>query len=311
MTDPAPLGQPLLDYAVIAEPFPLYAATEGAPPTTLHIVVSNGGAESVYCREIIFSLPHGDLAQSLVDGDKDGDGSATGWTVEQIDPGVPGLDIALPEGDYEHFRATHQDEKAKVDRSGITITLNGLRISKEPGTARIEIRETATKDLGNWPTSVGYTTCALTKFPAPEVPVQIVNDFRAEKPEAASGGNVHLTWRGPTTLDYTVSYGSGAKAADGQKDTIRDLKWDGTITRDTTFYLTYDINQATHCLTTTVTVPDPQLTGLTVTGAATVKGKLTVEGDADVTGTVEATEDITTRKHFLDPKGTPLRGERQ
>ncbi|GAA2718804.1 MULTISPECIES: hypothetical protein [Streptomyces] len=306
MTDPAPLGQPLLDYAVITEPFPLYAATEGAPPTTLHIVVSNGGAESVYCREIVFSLPHGDLAQSLVDGDKDGEGSATGWTVEQLQEGA---DIALPKGDYEHFRATHQDENAAVDRSGITITLKNLHISKEPGTARIEIRETATTKLGDWPVSPGYTTCALTKFPAPEIPVQIVNDFRADKPEAASGGDVHLTWRGPTTLDYTISYGSGAKPADQQKDTIRDLEWKGTVTRDTTFYLTYVVNQATHCLTTTVTVPDPQLTGLTVTGAATVKGTLTVEGDADVTGTVEATEDITTRKHFLDPKGTPLRGE--
>ncbi|MFF4226231.1 hypothetical protein ACX9I7_01380 [Streptomyces sp. L500] len=304
MTDPAPLGQPLLDYAVITEPFPLYAATEGAPPTTLHIVVSNGGAESVYCREIIFSLPHGDLAQSLVDGDKDGDGSATGWTVEQIDPGVPGLDIALPEGDYEHFRATHKDEKTGVDRSGITITLKNLRISKEPGTARIEIRETATKDLGNWPTSAGYTTCALTKFPAPAPTARDVYDFHAEKGEVKAGDEVHLTWRGPRSLDYTVVYGD-------TRVLVKDLEWKGTITRDTTFYLTYDINQATHCLTTTVTVPDPQLTGLTVTGAATVKGTLTVEGDADVTGTVEATEDITTRKHFLDPKGTPLRGERQ
>ncbi|AZQ71454.1 MULTISPECIES: hypothetical protein [Streptomyces] len=293
MTDPAPLGQPLLDYAVIAEPFPLYAATEGAPPTTLHIVVSNGGAESVYCREIIFSLPHGDLAQSLVDGDKDGDGSATGWTVEQLDPGTPGLDIALPEGDYEHFRATHQDEKAKVDRSGITITLNGLRISKEPGTARIEIRETATKKLGDWPTSPGYTTCALTKFPAPAPTARDVYDFHAEKPEAASGGDVHLTWRGPSTLDYTISYGSGAKAADGQsdivrqKDTVSDLKWDGKITRDTTFYLTYTINKATHCLTTTVTVPDPSLAALHVEGDATVDGSATV-GSLTAVGAVTA-----------------------
>ncbi|MFF4155877.1 hypothetical protein [Streptomyces sp. NPDC001678] len=298
MTDPAPLGQPLLDYAVITEPFPLYAATEGAPPTTLHIVVSNGGTESVYCREIFFSLPHGDLAQSLVDGDKDGDGSATGWTVEQVDPGTPGLDIALPEGEYEHFRATHKDEKAKVDRSGITITLKNLRISKEPGTARVEIRETATKDLGNWPTSVGYTTCALTKFPAPEVPVQIVNDFRADKPEAASGGDVHLTWRGPTTIDYTISYGSGAKAATGQENTIRDLEWKGTVTRDTTFYLTYTVNQATHCLTTTVTVPDPSLAALRVEGDATVvgsatAGSLTAVGAATVGGALTANDAVT------------------
>ncbi|MEU3350093.1 hypothetical protein [Streptomyces sp. NPDC037389] len=306
MTDPAPLGQTLLDYDVITEPFPLYAATDGAPPTTLHIVASNGGAESVYVREIIFSLPHGDLAQSLVGGDKDGDGSADGWTVEQIQQGAV---VGLPPGDYEHFRATRQDEKTPVDRSGIVFTLKDLSISKQPGVARIEIRETASKKQGAWPTSPGYTTCAITKFPVPEIPVQIVNDFRAEKPEAASGGDVHLTWRGPKTLDYTVSYGSGAKAADKQQATVRNLEWRGTVTRDTTFYLTYVVNQATHCLTTTVTVPDPELTGLKVTGAATVTGDLTVGGNAGVTGTVEATDDITTHQHFLDPKGTPLRGE--
>ncbi|MDT0451632.1 hypothetical protein [Streptomyces hesseae] len=289
MTEPSPLGQPLLDYAVITEPFPLYAATEGAPPTTLHIVVSNGGAESVYCREIILSLPHGDLAQSLVVGDKDGEGSATGWTVEQLQTGAV---AGLPEGDYEHFRATHQDEKAPVDRSGITITLKNLSISKEPGTARVEIRETATKDLGNWPTSVGYTTCTLTKFPAPEIPAQIVNDFRAEKPEAvAPDRGVHLTWRGPKTLNYTVSYGSGAKAADGQDDTVRDLEWKGTVTRDTTFYLTYEIGGVTHCLTTTVTVPDPQLTGLGVDGAATVGGTTTL-GVLTVGGMLTAKSDL-------------------
>ncbi|MFH8787022.1 hypothetical protein [Streptomyces roseoverticillatus] len=282
-------GQPLLDYAIITEPFPLYAATDGAPPTTLHIVVSNGGAESVYCREIIFSLPHGDLAQSLVDGDKDGKGSADGWTVEQLQPGAVS---ALPEGDYEHFRATHQDEKAAVDRSGITITLKDLRIGKQPGTARVEIRETATKDLGNWPPSVGYTTCAITKFPAPAPTARDVYDFHAEKPEVTSGGAVHLTWRGPRTLDYTVSYGSGAKAADGQKDTVRDLQWDGTVTRDTTFYLTYVIADATYCLTTTVTVPDPQLTALHVDGDATVGGSTTL-GALTAKGTVTAKDTLT------------------
>ncbi|MEU1377772.1 hypothetical protein ABZ442_29585 [Streptomyces triculaminicus] len=304
MTDPVPLGQPLLDYAVITDPFPLYAATDGSLPTTLHIVVSNGGAESVYCREVIFSLPHGDLAQSLVDGDLDGKGSADGWTVEQVTPSTPGLDMALPSGDYEHFRATHTDGKVvEVARSGLTITLKDLTIGRQPGTARVEIRETATKDLGDWPHSVGYTTCALTKFPAPEITARDVYDFRADKPEAtvASGGDVHLTWRGPKTLDYKVWYGPG----DEPKATVRDLQWSGKITRDTTFYLTYVIGGNTHCLTTTVTVPDPELTALKVTG------NLTVGGNADVTGTVEATDDITTHQHFLDPNGTPLRGERR
>ncbi|MGW1071933.1 hypothetical protein [Streptomyces sp. NPDC002537] len=289
MNEPA-IGQCLLDYAVISEPFPLYASTDDGTTTTLHIVVSNGGGKTVYCREIVFSLPEGGLAQSLVDSDK-GDGSAPGWTVEPLQQGA---DIALPEGDYANFVAKPTKADAAVDVSGITITLKNLHISKNPGTARIEIRETATTDTGQWPTSPGFTTLPITKFPAPEIPVQAVTDFHAEQYDAASGDAVRLTWRGPKTLAYSVVHGSGATPDSGQaEENITSFEWKGKVLRDTTFHLSYTTpDGATHVLTTTVTVKNPQLTGLTVNGDATVTGSaelgsVTVDGGATVTGSAE------------------------
>ncbi|MFI6769265.1 hypothetical protein [Streptomyces sp. NPDC050355] len=287
MNEP-PVGRCLLDYDVISDPFPLYAPTsDDTPPTTLHIVVSNGGADTVYCREILFSLPQGDLAQSLVDADT-GDGSADDWTVERIQAGA---DIALPPGDYANFVAKPRSAsgEAPVDRSGLVITLSNLRITKQPGTARIEIRETATTDQGHWPDSPGFTTCRIAKFPAPALPVQIVSDFHAEQCEVSSGGDVRLVWRGPDTVEYKVRYGAGAKAVDGQTDTftvpkeqdgapVKDFEWKGTVTRDTTFHLVYVIGDATRTLSTTVTVANPELTGLHVTGDTTTVGAVTVGG---------------------------------
>ncbi|MFF4739635.1 hypothetical protein ACFY2W_27685 [Streptomyces sp. NPDC001262] len=283
MSEPdAPL--PLLDYAIISEPFPLYA-TSGTddPATALHIVVSNGGGETVYCREIVFSLPEGDLAQSLVEADA-GDGQAPDWTVQRIEPGTQTI---LPPGDYAHFVAKPKKADAAVDVSGITITLENLKISSRPGTARIEIREVATTDTDKWPDNPRFTKLAVTKFPAPKIPAMAVSDFTADKLEVTTGTSVKLTWNGPSTLDYTVSHGGNAHSVG------KNHEYSTTIDRDTTFQLSYVTGGTTHCLTTTVTVTNPKLTGLevdgdvSVTGSTGVKG-LTVDKDLTANGNVTA-----------------------
>ncbi|MFE0042484.1 hypothetical protein [Streptomyces albireticuli] len=300
----------LLDYAVISDPYPLYAATADSPASTLHLVVSNGGGDTVFCREIIFSLPEGDLAQSLVaTGGGDGDGSAAGWTVEELQKGAS---TVLPSVEYASFRVKPPADGTKVEGSGLTITLRNLHIGTQPGTARIEIRETATKDTAQWPDSPRYRTLEITKFPRPELPS--VGNFRVEPCEVELGkgedsDKVRLVWDGPTDIDYTVVYGAGATKADGQADVVRGREWWGRVTRDTTFHLAYTAAGSTHYLTAGVTVANPHFTGLTVDGSATVTQDLTVGRDADVTGTVEATEDIATHGKFLDSKGTPLRGD--
>ncbi|MEU1670994.1 hypothetical protein ABZ752_03040 [Streptomyces roseifaciens] len=269
---------PLLDYAIISEPFPLYAST-GAddPATALHIVVSNGGGDTVYCREIVFSLPEGDLAQSLVEADA-GDGQAPDWTVQRIEPGTQTI---LPPGDYAHFAAKPKAGDAAVDVSGITITLENLKISSRPGTARIEIREVATTNTDKWPENPHFTRLALTKFPAPKIPVMAVSDFTADSQEVAAGTTVRLTWNGPSTLDYKVSHGGVTHSVD------KNHEYSTTIDRDTTFQLSYVTGGTTHYLTTTVTVKNPKLTGLTVDGDVSVTGStgaqgLTVGGDLAV-----------------------------
>ncbi|GGX42325.1 hypothetical protein [Streptomyces noursei] len=261
---------PLLDYAVISEPFPLYATTgTDDPATALHIVVSNGGGETVYCREIVFSLPEGNLAQSLVAEDA-GDGQAPDWTVQRIEPGTQTL---LPPGDYAHFLAKPNKADSPVDVSGIVITLENLKISPLPGTARIEIREVATTNTDKWPDNPAFTKLALTKFPAPKIPAMAVSDFRADEVEVAAGSTVTLKWNGPSTLDYTVSHGGDSHPVG------KNHSYSAAIDRDTTFQLSYVTGETTHYQTTTVTVTNPKLTGLTVGGDVTVtNGSTTVEG---------------------------------
>ncbi|MCA6091382.1 hypothetical protein LE181_04245 [Streptomyces sp. SCA3-4] len=308
----------LLDYAIISEPFPLYAAvSDDTPRSTLHLVISNGGGSTVYCREFLISLPHGELAQSLVAATAgDGDGSAPGWTVANIQEGAS---IVLPQGDYAHFQVKPPTDTTPLDVSGITITLKNLRIGTKPGTARVEVREMATPDQGTWPDSPRFTSLPITKFPAPAIPVQVVTDFHAEPYEVEAGGEVRLTWRGPSTLDYTVAHSSGATGSvesDGKKDEpVKDFVWKGTVTRDTTFQLSYVIAGATHYQTTTVVVTDPVIAGLKVMGDkglyveknANVDGDLNVGKNTSITGTLGATDDITTHAHFIDPNGKPLR----
>ncbi|MEV6670624.1 hypothetical protein [Streptomyces sp. NPDC051162] len=283
-------GQSLLDYAVISEPFPLYATTgTDDPATALHIVVSNGGGDTVHCREIVFSLPEGDLAQSLVREDA-GDGQAPDWDVVRLQPGTQ---TVVPPGGYASFQATPKGDAKKtgvrVDAEGLVITLENLKISARPGTARIEIREVATTDTDKWPDSPRFTKLAMTKFPAPEIPVQAISDFTADNLEVEAGGSVRLTWNGPTTLAYKVSYGGRTYAADKRE-------YSTTIDRDTTFQLSYVTGGTTHYLTTTVTVKNPKLTGLkvdgdvTVTGATGVQG-LTVGEDLTAKGNVTAVAD--------------------
>ncbi|WP_058041094.1 hypothetical protein [Streptomyces roseifaciens] len=284
---------PLLDYAIISEPFPLYAATgTDDPATALHLVVSNGGGDTVYCREIVFSLPEGDLAQSLVEADA-GDGQAPDWTVTRIEPGTQTI---LPPGDYAHFVAKPNKADSAVDVSGITITLENLKISSRPGTARIEIREVATTSTDKWPDSPRFTKLALTKFPAPKIPVMAVSDFTADNLEVEAGTTVHLTWNGPTTLQYKVTYGGNTYPADKRE-------YSATIDRDTTFQLSYITpDKTTHYQTTTVTVKNPKVTGLEVDGNATVTGSTDVQGLTAVKG-ITAKDTVTVDK-ILASNGT-------
>ncbi|MBB5119347.1 hypothetical protein AF335_20960 [Streptomyces eurocidicus] len=269
MSEPDPT---LLDYAIISEPFPLYATTgTDDPATALHLVVSNGGGDTVYCREIVFSLPAGDLAQSLVAQDA-GDGQAPDWTVARIEPGTQTI---LPPGDYAHFLAKPNKADSAVDVSGIVITLENLKISPLPGTARIEVREVATTNTDKWPSSPRFKKLEITKFPAPRIPALAVSDFTADTLEVTSGAPVRLTWTGPSTLDYTVSHGGDSHPVG------KNHSYSTTIDRDTTFQLSYETGElkTTHYLTTTVTVKNPKLTGLTVNGDVTVtNGSTTVEG---------------------------------
>ncbi|NJP79937.1 hypothetical protein HCK01_21940, partial [Streptomyces sp. AA8] len=242
------------------------------------------------------------LDQALVEADA-GDGQAPDWTVQRIEPGTQTI---LPPGDYAHFAAKPKAGDAAVDVSGITITLENLKISSRPGTARIEIREVATTNTDKWPENPHFTRLALTKFPAPKIPVMAVSDFTADSQEVAAGTTVRLTWNGPSTLDYTVSHG-------GTPHTVgKSHEYNTTIDRDTTFQLSYVTGGTTHYLTTTVTVKNPKLTGLEVDGGLTVTGStgvagLTVGGGLSVTGATDV-QGLTVNKDLTAKQALTVSG---
>ncbi|MFJ6658328.1 hypothetical protein ACIQNG_18475 [Streptomyces sp. NPDC091377] len=291
MTDGNP---PLLDYAIISDPFPLRAAAdETTPLSTLQIVVSNGGTDTVYCSSIIISIPYGDLGQSLLSA-KSGDASADGWTIQAVDKNS---DAALPEGDYACFKATkpggHDD--GEVTSTGTAFIFRNCKISTKPGTARIVIREKTTTDVKHWPPNPRFATLPLTKYPRPDVPPEPVQDFHAVAAdqqqlgqEVGAGQKIVLKWRGPK-LEYKIICGPGAKETvkpdhetKGMNDGRFDFTWKGEVYRDTTFQLQYVIAETTHTQTTTVNVRDPRLTGLTVQGGTLIEaGKAKIEIRAD------------------------------
>ncbi|WP_380280436.1 hypothetical protein [Kitasatospora purpeofusca] len=285
-------NEPLLDYAIISDPFPLYAkADNSTPPSTLQIVVSNGGTKTVYCSSILISFPIGDLAQSLLEV-KSGDASATNWTIQAIDKNT---EAALPDGDYATFKATRPDGKDKgpVTSSGAAFIFRNMKINNQTGTSHVQIREFTSTDQGSWPDNPRFTTLPLAKFPSPDIPPEPVQDFHAESAdqkqmgqEVGFGDKIVLRWRGPK-LEYKIIHGPGAKEDakvntddKEQGDGRFDFTWKGEIYRDTTFQLQYVIADTTHTQTTTVNVRDPRLTGLTVKGNVLVdQAKLEVIQD--------------------------------
>ncbi|MGK5533931.1 hypothetical protein [Streptomyces sp. URMC 129] len=307
MTATTTVSSPLLDYAIISDPYPLYAADAQSLPATLNITVSNGGASTVYCREILFYLPIGTYAQSLLRA-KGGEGkeNSGNWTVTRLQDDVNG---GLPKGEYAKFKAVPKSgEMVAVDKTGVTFSLTGLYISTVPGTARIEIRETTTQDLTKWPVNPVFTPHKVPKFPRPAVPANVVCDFHAKPadvvegaPDVARGAKVTLHWRGPSNLSYTVLAGSGATEVPtevatetGEPHSAGNTNHYKTycVQRDTAFVLSYTIAGATYHLSTTVTVKDPKLDGLTCAGnltaesAVTLKGKVTAQKDLDCRGAI-------------------------
>ncbi|MEV5887009.1 hypothetical protein AB0L74_30810 [Streptomyces sp. NPDC052020] len=293
----------LLDYDIISDPHPLQAASTNSDTqrATLRIIVSNGGKQPVYCKNIFLSLPHGDnIAQCLLkSGATDGDGSAvdsngTAWTVTNVQKGV--LDF-LPQGDYAHFKTAPGDSEtqhAELSATSLTITIKNLQINTVPGVARIEIREMSTHDTETWPALHRDGKIQITKHPRLTGVRQLAYDFQADPPEVECGGQVHLTWRGPDVA-YTVEHGTGAeKVNKNRQETEKEYK--AKVYRNSTFRVSYVVEEVTHYLTTTVTVKDPQYTGITVKG-----GGISVE---DAPGDVfSATHKEPMGRIFINSKG--------
>ncbi|MFF2923320.1 hypothetical protein ACFVTP_13105 [Streptomyces celluloflavus] len=307
MTGPTTPENPLLYYAHITDPHPLYpSVNEQTAPSALHIIISNSSEKPVYCNYITLTFPCGDEPDQLI-----GKGKFSaikgrcpqGWTVTKT--GSEGnIRIDPPNRKTAKLLTYDQSSKKSTDFSVVQVTLENLHVNKEAGTARIEITENTSTDEESSHFSDKKHILLVTKFPLPAIAVQAVSDFHADKPSKNCGEDVTLTWRGPENIEYTISYGSGAKPKSGQSDTVRDFVWKGTVERDTTFYLSYAIKETTYRLSTTVTVNNPQLTALTVKGSTSLQDNVSVHGDLQT-----STKGVTTFGNPVTASSLTVRGD--
>ncbi|EFG03639.1 hypothetical protein [Streptomyces clavuligerus] len=183
MTSPVP-DLPLLDYAVVTTPQPLTVSTSGDAPNTadIDIIVSNGREETVYCKQFVFTIKVGTLAQDITE-DPDAIAitvsPADQWAFVQVQDEVL---YAVPTDDYAAFTAsgpaTADYRATPVSDTGytslvadsVTFHLTGIPVNTQVGTTRISIQETATTDdpdtSASWPTTPRTMNHPLTKAPA-------------------------------------------------------------------------------------------------------------------------------------------------
>jgi hypothetical protein len=134
----------LLDYALQTAPSPLQAGSSA----TLTFVISNSGSEMVTVTSIVISLPIGMLAKDLTASPGD-------WQVQT----PPGWSLAQNGG----VLTLVPTSDGKVGPTAIVVTITGLLVNNQPGTAHIAIRETAARGSGA-PTA-GTMSLAVAKFP--------------------------------------------------------------------------------------------------------------------------------------------------
>jgi hypothetical protein len=173
----------LLDYALLTDPAPLQAGT----PAALTFVISNAGSQLVTVTSIAIALPVGTMAKDLT-------ANASNWQV-QTSPGWnaqirPGLVTLVPASD------------GRAGPAAIVVTIAGLLVNDQPGTAHVSIAETAAVAGGTPAQST--TSLSAVKFP----PQFSLSDLVVTPPEVASGGSVSVMWSGPQSgnATYTLQY---------------------------------------------------------------------------------------------------------
>ena len=182
----------ILAYGITTKPEPIQVSPENGnfSDTSITITVSNNTTELIYCNQLQFSFPIGDLAQDLA---SNGSGIVTAadpsdkW---QISVSAEGTFTANPRSPIDNLITT----------DGLSFHIYGIQTNKQVGTFTFTITECSSTDNKNF--SNKTNTYELTKFPYGFY----VSDFAASAPMVNDGETVTLTWSGSDIATYTIYY---------------------------------------------------------------------------------------------------------
>ncbi|TDC78373.1 hypothetical protein [Streptomyces hainanensis] len=253
------MGNPttLLDYEIIASPYPLVAARSTAsPPASLDLVVSNSGSEVVYCKWIAVTVPVGDLAQSLTTDFSAIRASANpsgDWSFDKVTDNTL---YGVPQDEKAVFAGKPTTDPARVAENGVILGLYNIPVNKQPGITSLHIRENVSRDGTTWTRNDRYLrlvkgTVARTNEP---------RSFYASPSDVDRATEVTLHWDGSPDLGYWIERPDGKDPAPVPDPTSYKV---GRIDRTTTFHLLVrdtrdEQHQVRYRLSTTVTVRNPK-----------------------------------------------------
>ncbi|MFE1130776.1 hypothetical protein ACFW6R_29400 [Streptomyces albidoflavus] len=253
----------LLSYSVTTDPEPLQASPASGRPLygALTIVVSNNTEKPIFCEQIPFLLPIGDLAQDL-----------TSVPTGILCAAVPSANWQLSQTSERAFTAFPlTEEHKKITSDGLVFQIYSIVVNDEVGTFTLTVQETSSTSGTDFQVRTGGFD--LAKFPYG----YFFGGLAPSAPQVPYRGQVTLTWTGSDGPEYTMFAGTQAY------NVTQTRAWlSPNLTTDTTFLLQASLQQRGETVTihqsTTVIVADPSVTAtdLTVLGDSALQGVVTI-----------------------------------
>jgi hypothetical protein len=256
---------PLLQYDLISDPFPLLASTEGKPANkaSLTIVATNSTTGSVRLQGILVKIPVGGGASQLSNGATDINAIApTNW-----DP----KDVQHPENFVIYNFQPQNGNGELAANASLNFVFTSIPVNNVTGTVLIEI----TEGSGNCvPPNCPVQDLAVTKFPDNWGSV----NFAATKNIINAGEGIQLKWDGPASATYSIEYYTPqTNIVHVPRPGEQPLANEGiypdqplSLQRTTIFSLNVDENvngnphHATAQMTVTVVNPQPKINSFTI-----------------------------------------------
>jgi len=235
----------LLSYAISTDPDPIQVSPKSGDPsgTSLEIAVSNNTSQCIYCKQLQFSFPIGDLAQDLASTDQ-GIGVSTSdkrWTISRTSSGV--------------FTATPNSDDDTITTDGLIFQIYNIQVNKQVGTFTFSITENSSNENQNFHDRT--KAYELAKFPYGFY----VENFAVSSSIVQVNDTVKLTWSGSDNAIYKIRYKYGEKLVN-----VTDLRsWTSPpLTNITTFALEVTVEEKGESVETklyvTVIVANPDIT---------------------------------------------------